>query len=103
MRAVSLALEGRDHDSKHQLIAGHYSNPDVHNGTDRRCGTGHNHHSSLASGYRGTDMALIILIFITAATALNMLRLRASGVVRSAHLGWISEAWLNEHRNAHPW
>jgi hypothetical protein len=48
-------------------------------------------------------MALIIHIFITAATALNMLRLRASGVVRSAHLGWISEAWLNEHRNAHPW
>ena len=48
-------------------------------------------------------MALIILIFITAATALNMLRLRTSGVVRSAHLGWISEEWLNEHRKAHPW
>ena len=48
-------------------------------------------------------MALIILIFITAATGLSMLRLRASGGVRSAHLGWMSEEWLDEHRIAHPW
>lgn len=48
-------------------------------------------------------MSVMILVFITAATALSMLRLRASGGVRHAHLGSMSEEWLDEHRMAHPW
>jgi hypothetical protein len=45
-------------------------------------------------------MLVIIGVSITIATFVSMLRLRAPGRVNAAHLGWMSEQWLTEHRAA---
>jgi hypothetical protein len=45
---------------------------------------------------------LTILVVITAATALGVLRLRASEQAQLARLGWMSQRWLDEHRAAQP-
>jgi hypothetical protein len=39
---------------------------------------------------------------VTAIAFLSLLRMRVTGGVDDAHLGWMSEQWLAEHRAAHP-
>ena len=47
-------------------------------------------------------MLLIMIVFITAATGLSILRVRTQAALRTAPFGWMSEQWLDEHRTANP-
>ena len=47
-------------------------------------------------------MLLVMIVFISAATGLSILRLRAQWAIHAAPFGWMSEQWLEEHRMANP-
>jgi hypothetical protein len=47
-------------------------------------------------------MLLIIGMLITAAAVTGALRARTPAGRHTAHLGWMSEQWLAEHRATHP-
>ena len=44
-------------------------------------------------------IALLVLVFAAVVIVSSM---RVPGGVNTAHLGWMSEQWLAEHRAAHP-
>ena len=47
-------------------------------------------------------MVIITGILAGVAAALSILGVRTQARVPTAHLGWMSEQWLAEHRAAHP-
>ena len=49
---------------------------------------------------RSVHMGFIIGVLNIATAALSVLRVRVPAGVHPAHLGWMSEQWLAEHRVA---
>jgi hypothetical protein len=47
-------------------------------------------------------MLLIIVVAITAIALGKILRVPTPADMTDAHLGWMSQQWLAEHRAAHP-
>jgi hypothetical protein len=58
------------------------------------------HRQSSVEVQESLDMLLIVGIVI--ASVVIIARLRVPGGVNAAHLGWMSEQWLAEHRRLAP-
>jgi hypothetical protein len=50
---------------------------------------------------RFTPILFIVAVVIVLVAAAMIPRIRVPGGVNSAHLGWMSERWLAEHRASH--
>jgi hypothetical protein len=46
-------------------------------------------------------MLFIVVVVVVLIAAVILPRLRVPGGVNAAHLGWMSEQWLAEHRASH--
>ena len=91
----SAQLDGNRRIPQQQMM-----NLGVHNGTDAAGRSRHNGSARRTICFECAHMLVIIGVCITIATFVTMLRLRAPGKVSPAHLGWMSEQWLTEHRAA---